>query len=89
MVETENGSFPRTDGRALATKFNAAKFRLERLGGKRGWNPKIETNEVGNGLRIPTIIVRDVTEEEIAEGEELVRRANAEAEKGLEGIPRG
>ena len=89
MVETENGSFPRVDGRALASKLNAAKFRLERLGGKRGWNAKIETNEVGNGGRIPMIVVKDVSEEDIAGAESEVSEANAEAEKGLEGVPRG
>ena len=90
MEHTENGNFPRYDGRTLATKFNAAKLRLERLGAKRGWGQKIETNEVGNGGgRTPVIFMGQFTEEMIAESEAEVRRANEEAMKGLEGIPRG
>lgn len=89
MVQTDAGMFPSMDGRALATKFNAAKFKLERLGAKRGWNAKLETNEVGNGGRIPCIIVGDFSEAEIAEGEALVEAANKEAMAGLDGIAHG
>lgn len=90
MQHTENGNFPRYDGRTLATKFNAAKLRLERLGAKRGWGQKIETNEVGNGGgRAPVIFMGSFTEEMIAEADAEVRRANEEAVKGLEGIPHG
>lgn len=88
MAETENGNFPIVDGRSLATKFNAAKLRLERLGGKRGWNAKLETNEVGAG-RVPVIYCGKVSEAEISEAEAAVEAANRDAMKGLEGIPRG
>lgn len=90
MESTENGNFPRYDGRSLATKFNAAKFRLERLGAKRGWGAKLETNEVGNGgNKTPVIFMGQFTEEMIAESEAEVKRANEEAVKGLEGIVNG
>ena len=89
MVQTDAGMFPSMDGRALATKFNAAKFKLERLGAKRGWNAKLETNEVGNVGRIPCIVVGDFSEAEIAEGEALVEAANKEAMAGLDGIVHG
>lgn len=90
LERTENGNFPKYDGRSLATKFNAAKLRLERLGAKRGWGAKLETNEVGNGGgRTPVIFMGQFSEEMIAEADAEVRRANEEAAKGLEGIPRG
>ena len=75
-------------GRDEACALNAIKFYLERRGGKRGYAAKWAA-ESQSEPKVPVIVVRDVTEEEIAEGEELVRRANAEAEKGLEGVPRG
>lgn len=90
MESTENGSFPRYDGRSLATKFNAAKLRLERLGARRGWGAKLETNEVGNGgARTPVIFMGQFTEDMIAEAEAEVRRANEDAMKGLDGIVNG
>jgi len=91
MVETDAGIFPRVDGRSLSTKFNAAKFRLERLGAKRGWNAKLETNEVGNGGsgRVPIIFCGEVTDAEIAEANAQIAAANEKAMEGLEGIPKG
>lgn len=86
----EAGAFSQFDGRVMTASLNAAKFFLERMGHKRGWGAKLETNEVGKGGgRVPVIYVRNVSEEEIAEADAEVEEANREAQKGLEGITHG
>lgn len=75
---TDGGAFASHDGRVMTANLNAAKFYLERMGAKRGWNAKIETKEVGNGTR-PMIVMGDVPESLIAEAEAHVKAVNEKA----------
>lgn len=82
------GRFPTLDARILQVCFNASKFYLERQGKAEGWTPKLETCETGAGGRVPIIFMGDISDEKIAESEEMIRQKNLEIEQELKGINR-
>lgn len=77
---------PTVDARVMAANLNGVKFRLERRAASRGYGAKLETNEVGNGMRVPVIVLNEISEESISEADAMIKDADEHALDGIDNV---